>query len=255
MKIAVLKFGGTSISTAEGREWAYRHVHETVSAGYNVTVVVSAMGRKGDTYATDTLLSLITPGHASERELDLIMSCGEVISSVVLSSYLNSMGLRTVPLTGAQAGIRTDGRHGNGTILGVDSSNLISYMMSDTVPIVTGFQGSTDLGEVVTLGRGGSDLTAIVLAASLNAERIELYKDVNGVMTLDPKVSPDARAIRRISARRLLEMVEKGSRLMHIEAVKVAQDRLISFKLRNNFSNEQGTLVIPGNEDIFEVVN
>lgn len=255
MKIAVLKFGGTSVSTPEGRGWAYAHINDAFAKGYAVTVVVSAMGRKGDEYATDTLLSLVTPGHSDKRELDLLMSCGEVISSVVLSSFLRSKGLLTVPLTGLQAGIKTDGKYGNGRIVGVDTGILMGLMLMGKIPLVTGFQGYSGMGEIVTLGRGGSDLTAIALASYLGAESVEIYKDVDGVMTSDPKVNPEARAISRISLSRLLDMINAGSRLMHREAVMLAANSLVEFRLRNTFSNGEGTLVTPYSNDIMEVVD
>lgn len=246
MRIAVVKFGGTSVSTGEGRKRAQGHIEDLASSGYSVVTVVSAMGRKGDPYSTDTLLSLLGDVKVSGREIDLLASCGEIISAVVFSNCLNGSGIISVPLTGGQAGIITDGKHGSGSIMRVEPGHLHELLEKGVIPVVTGFQGITEQGEITTLGRGGSDLTAIALASALSAEVVELYKDVDGVMTHDPKLRPNARVVRHVSANSLMEMSLKGCRLVHSEAVRLAIDRNVSFRLRNNFSGDAGTAVTPG---------
>lgn len=253
MKIAVLKFGGTSVSTANGREWAYKHIKETLEDGYEVAVVASAMGRAGDAYSTDTLLSLLGPVNVTSRDLDLLMSCGEIISSVVLSNYLKSNGIKAMPMTGSQAGILTNEEYGESSIISLNSSRLRKLLEEGRVPIVAGFQGRSVTGEVTTLGRGGSDITAIALAAALKAERVDIFKDVPGVMTGDPKVNSDATLMQTVSAGRLLLMAQTGAKVIHHKAVSLAMENRITFHVRNNFSLESGTIVYPREEKMVSV--
>lgn len=243
LRIAVLKFGGTSVSTPEGREWALKHILKNLEDGYSVAVVASAMGRSGDPYATDTLISLLGKAMVPKRDMDLLMSCGEIISTVVLANHLDANGLKAVPLTGSQAGIVTNEEYGESSIVNIDSRKVRSYLEAGKIPIVAGFQGRSFAGEITTIGRGGSDITAIALAAALSADNVEIYKDVPGIMTGDPKVNPDAVLLRQVSAGRLLLMAQNGAKVIHHRAVSMAMENRINFHVRNNFTDEPGTLV------------
>lgn len=251
MKIAVLKFGGTSLSTKEGKECAFKHIKRALKDGFYIVIVVSAMGRDGDPYSTDTLLSLVSGEHLSKSDLDQLMSCGEVISAITLSSFLNSKGLSTTPLSGKKCGIITDDNYGESSIIRVDNEAILKTIDQGKIPVITGFQGVTEEGDITTIGRGGSDITAMALAASLGAELVEIYKDVNGAMTKDPKTSSDAEIIKQISAQELLSMANSGSRLMHHKAIAIAIESQITFHIRNNFSDNPGTIVYPNPEHIF----
>lgn len=248
MNIAVLKFGGTSISTPEGRRWAFKHIREHLANNLDVVVVASAMGRTGDPYSTDTLLSLLETVKVPSRDVDLLMSCGEIISTVVLSSYLTANGVTAFPMTGSQAGILTSDNHGKGSIVNLDGRRIVEVLSEGKTPVVAGFQGRAITGEVTTLGRGGSDITAIALAAALGAKRVEIFKDVPGVMTGDPKVDPDARLLDRMSAGKLLLMAQTGARVIHHKAVSLAMENRVTFHVRSNFTNEPGTIVYPAEE-------
>jgi aspartate kinase len=247
--VSVLKFGGTSLSTDEGRSFAASHVMASVKMGFSTIVVVSAMGRSGDPYSTDTLMSLIGNGSSWQpRDLDLLISCGETISSVVFAAKLNSLGLRSVPLTGGMAGIITDSNFGDASIVKIKKARLLEFVRLGIIPVVSGFQGTTCSGEITTLGRGGSDTTAIALASELKAGSVCIYKDVDGVMTCDPKLSKDAKFLNSISAVRLLEMIDSGSRIIHRKALELAISKKVAFVVRNTFPSSRETFVYPAED-------
>lgn len=189
MKIVVQKFGGTSVSTKERRQKVVEKIKNAIDEGFSPVVVVSAMGRSGDSYATDTLLSLVGDKFKNSNKLasDLLMCCGEIISSVVMSNELFDAGIDAVPLTGGQAGIKTDNVFTNAKHLDVDPKQILDFVAKGRVPVVTGFQGMTEDGFFTTLGRGGSDTSAAILGVALEAEQIEIYTDVDGIMTADPR--------------------------------------------------------------------
>jgi aspartate kinase len=196
MKIIVQKFGGTSVRDANGRERASYHIQSALEDGYKVVVVVSAMGRKGEPYATDTLLSLIDNNrHVSKREVDLLMSCGEVISSIVFSNMLNEKGIKATSLTGAQAGFLTNSDFTNAKIIEMKCDRLKEELKDHDVVVVTGFQGADEKGDTTTLGRGGSDTSASALGAAIDAEFVDIFTDVEGVMTADPRIVENARPL------------------------------------------------------------
>lgn len=243
-RISILKFGGTSLSTELGRSLSAMHVKEWITEGFNPVVVVSAMGRHGDPYSTDTLISLTNESEkVHARDMDLLLSCGETISSVVFSSTLNSLGLKAMPMTGKMAGIVTDSNHGCAEIKEIRPERLLDLIAQDIIPVVSGFQGSTVDGETTTLGRGGSDITAIALASSLRADSVCIYKDVDGVMTEDPKMNSRARFLKTINAVDLLEMMNSGSKLMHPKALEIAISSGITFKIRNTYPSSRETTV------------
>ena len=194
MDIIVQKFGGTSVSTEERRKQVIKKIGKAIESGLKPVVVVSAMGRKGEAYATDTLLSLVDDNFKNNNKSaqDLLMCCGEIISSVVLCNDLYKHGITAVPLTGGQAGIITNDVHTNAQAIDVDTSNIMKILESGKVPVVTGFQGVTKEGFFTTLGRGGSDTSACILGVALNAKEIDIYTDVDGIMTADPRMVEDA---------------------------------------------------------------
>jgi aspartate kinase len=245
MKIIVQKFGGTSVRNEQGRQMARKHVETALKDGYKVVVVVSAMGRKGEPYATDTLLSLVggTEALISKRELDLLMSCGEVISSVVFSNMLLSHGIRATALTGAQAGFRTNNDHTNAKIIEMKCERLLKELESYDVVVVAGFQGVGKNGDITTIGRGGSDTSAAALGAALNAEWIDIFTDVEGIMTADPRIAEKARPLSVVTYNEVCNMAYQGAKVIHPRAVEIAMQAKIPIRIRSTYSDGLGTLV------------
>lgn len=243
MKIIVQKYGGTSLQTQDGRERAKEHVNKAVSQGYKVVVVVSAMGRKGDPYATDTLLNLIETDHASKRELDLLLSCGETISSVVFSNLLREHGLRSEAFTGGQAGFRTSENYNNAKIIEMKTERIQSALSKLDVVVVAGFQGQTKTGEMTTIGRGGSDTSAAALGAALGAEWIDIFTDVDGVMTADPRIVSDARRLQVLTYTEVCNMAYQGAKVIHPRAVEIAMNAKVPLRIRSTYSDQPGTLI------------
>ena len=180
MKIIVQKFGGTSVSSSESRRIVLKKIIDKVKEGYHVVVVVSAMGRKGSPYSTDSLLDLINKEALNPREIDLLLSCGEIISGVTLSSMIREKGYKAKVLTGRLAGIKTNDNFGNAEVLDVDPSNIINSLKDGNIVIVAGFQGVNSNGEITTLGRGGSDITAVVLGKALHCNQVEIFTTEEG---------------------------------------------------------------------------
>ena len=250
MKILIQKFGGTSVSTPDKRVCVLNKVKEAIKNGYMPVVVVSAIGRKGDPYATDTLLSLIGENktHLANQEKDLLMCCGEIISSVVLSELFSKEGIKCRVLTGGQAGILTDNNFSNADVLKVDAVKVYDLLMEGTVPIVTGFQGVTKNGEFTTLGRGGSDTTATLLGEALNAEAIEIFTDVDGIMTADPRIVEEAKVIDKISYSEVFQLADHGAKVIHPRAVSYAMKGNIPIYIKNTMSNANGTMISSSDE-------
>jgi aspartate kinase len=245
MGILVQKFGGTSLSTDEARRFVLGHIQRERQRQLDLVVVVSAMGRKGDPYATDTLLSLIrSHGDAlSPRERDMLLGCGEMIAATVLCSILRSHSIPAIALTGGGAGIITDGQFGRARILEIRTEVIQKALQEGQVVIVTGFQGVTDTGDLTTLGRGGSDTSATALGAALRAERIDIYTDVNGILTADPRIVKDARPLSVVGYAEICNMARQGAKVIHPRAVEIAQQARIPLRVRSTFSEDEGTLV------------
>lgn len=239
------KFGGTSVGDEEARLKARDRVISAKKQGFNPVVVVSAMGRRPGPYATDSLLDLVRSRGlpVDARGLDLLASCGEIISCVVMAGYLRAAGHEAVPLTGAQAGIRTDAEFGDASIQGINTARLLDVLASGQIPVVAGFQGVTDDGETTTLGRGGSDTTATALGVALRAECVEIYTDVEGVMTVDPKIVPEARLISAITYFEVEELANNGAKVVHPRAVHIAQQGGIPVRVRSTFAESEGTFI------------
>lgn len=247
MQTIVQKFGGTSVRTGAHRQRAIDWVQLAVNADYRVVVVVSAMGRNGDPYATDSLLSLID-GYAPQdmRERDRLISSGEIISGIVMAHQMRQAGLNAIFITGGQAGIITDNVFGDARIIDVRPSQLERYLEQRTIPVVAGFQGQTIDGEVTTLGRGGSDTTAVALGAALDAEMVDIFTDVDGIKTADPKMVPNARTISQMDYEEVFQLANLGARVIHPRAVEIARQFSVPLRVRSTFSDSLGTLVAPG---------
>lgn len=247
MKIIVQKFGGTSVANPALREEVVKRVREAREKGYKPVVVVSAMGRSGDPYATDTLKDMMVSscgcGEYSLRDMDLIMACGEIISSVVMSSTLCASGIASLALTGGQAGMITDGNYGNAQVVEFDPDRLLAHLRNDEVVVVAGFQGVTQEGEFNTLGRGGSDTSAVILGAGLGAEKVEIYTDVNGIMTADPKLVSSARIIDHLTYNEVCQLAYEGAKVIHPRAVEVAMQHNVELIVKHLKESEAGTVI------------
>ncbi|GGH82033.1 aspartate kinase [Pullulanibacillus pueri] len=243
MKIIVQKFGGTSVQSVEDRQKAALHVKKAVEEGYKVVVVVSAMGRKGAPYATDTLLSLVENKHLSNREMDLLMSCGETISSVVFSSLLQENHIQSEAMTGGQAGFRTSENFTNAKIIEVKTEHIRERLKMVDVVVVAGFQGQTKTGEITTIGRGGSDTSAAALGAALGAEWIDIFTDVEGIMTADPRIVSEARHLDVLTYNEVCNMAYQGAKVIHPRAVEIAMHAKVPIRIRSTQSDRPGTLI------------
>jgi len=241
--IVVMKFGGTSVATTEGRGAIAARVTASVEQGRAPVVVVSAMGRRGAPYATDTLLGLVDGLPADERERDLLAGVGEIVSAVVVAHELRAAGIEARAFTGPEAGVATDGVHGSSAVTEVHTGPLMSAIARGEVPVVCGFQGISDDGRLTTLGRGGSDTTACALGVALGAEEVEIYTDVDGVMSADPRSCEGAQVLETIRADELFQMARHGSRVVHTPAAELALASGLSVRVRNTYSDHPGSRV------------
>ncbi|GAB6157570.1 aspartate kinase [Desulfotomaculum varum] len=250
MRFLVQKFGGTSLVTQELRDLVASRIIAAADEGYIPVVVVSAIGRAGEPYATDTLLHFVMSIHRDlpAREMDMLMSCGEIISGVAMVNTLQGMGRQAVLLNGAQAGIITDGNHNDARIIRVDPQNIIKNAELGKIVVVAGFQGVSEQGEITTLGRGGSDTTAAALGVALNAECIDIYTDVEGIMTADPRIVEDARILDTVTYNEICQLAHEGAKVIHPRAVEIAMQKNIPLRVRSTFSGTPGTLVTSHHE-------
>jgi len=245
MDIVVKKFGGNTLNKANSRELLLNIIKESIKKDEFPIVVVSALGRNENPYSTDSLLNVLNTFKikVKDREKDLLMSCGEIISAVVVSGFLNELDIKTKVLTGPQAGILTSNEHCNAKIVSIDSNIIKNLIESETIPIITGFQGINENGDITTLGRGGSDITAIAIGASINAKRVEIFTDVNGVYTADPRLVNNANLLRSISYTELFQMASHGSKVVHPRAVELAMSNNLSLYVCNIEDYSDGTNV------------
>jgi aspartate kinase len=255
VNILVQKFGGTSVSTIDNRKAVVSKIRHALENGYSPVVVVSAMGRNGEPYATDTLLSMLDYNFKSKNFLatDLLISCGEIISTVVMCNELKAQGIECIPLTGSQAGILTDNNYGNASVLDVKVDRIITHIKEGKVPVIAGFQGATKDGYVTTLGRGGSDVTAAIIGSALKSETVEIYTDVNGIMTADPKLVEDANLIKDISYNEVFQLADQGAKVIHPRAVQIAMKSNITLVIKNTMNSSEGTRI--GNFDSYDENN
>lgn len=255
MSIVVQKYGGTSVSTEASRERIASNAIGLKEQGKHPVIVVSAMGRKGAPYATDTLIDLFKQngGANTGANLDLIMSCGESISSAVIANTIESLGHKCIALTGFQAGIVTDGQFNDANVLEVKPDLVHKYLDIGYIVIITGFQGISEEGFITTLGRGGSDHTAAILGEALNAESIEIFTDVDGVMTADPRVVKDAKVLDRISYDEMYQMAVDGAKVVDFKAIAVAKRANKPLVIKNTFGEASGTIITSDhNTDLIE---
>ncbi len=224
MKTVVQKYGGTSVNTAENRKNIILNAKDVINEGMQPVIVVSAMGRFPEAYATDSLLGLLPNKNPDLRNKDLIACCGEIITTVIVSEELKMAGLKAKPLTGGQAGIKVTSNYGSGDITNIDTSHINALAKDGIIPVVAGFQGLSEEGDFVTLGRGGSDITATALGAYLKSELIEIYTDVDGVMTADPNVVEKATLLNRIEYSDVFKLAEYGAKVIHPRAVTFAMN-------------------------------
>ncbi len=241
--VVVMKFGGTSVATVEGRGAIARRVTAALELDRAPLVVVSAMGRNGAPYATDTLLGIVEGLPGDDREHDLLASTGELISAVLIAHELRSAGINAHAYTGAEAGIGTDGVYGCATITDIYPEPMLAALGRGETPVIAGFQGMAPDGTLTTLGRGGSDTTACALGVALSAETVEIYTDVDGVMSADPRTCEAAEVLRVIRADELFQMARHGSRVVHTPAAELALGSGLAVRVRNTFSDHPGTLV------------
>ncbi len=240
MGIIVQKFGGTSVANVERILNVASCVKGEVDRGNNVVVVVSAMGK-----STDTLVGLAKEISAqpNKREMDMLLSTGEQVTISLLSMALNQQGLDAVSFTGWQAGIMTEPVHGNARISNIKTAAIESQLESGKVVIVAGFQGITEEGEITTLGRGGSDTTAVALAAALKADKCDIYTDVTGVFTTDPRYVKSARKLLSVSYDEMLELANLGAGVLHPRAVEFAKNYQVRLEVRSSMEKIEGTVI------------
>lgn len=244
MTLVVQKFGGSSVSDAAGIKRVAKRIAETQKAGNDVVAVVSAMGDM-----TDELIDLatsVTP-QPPAREMDILLTAGERISMALLAMAVNEEGVEAHAYTGQQAGLFTDDKYGKASILGVVPERILRTVQSGAVAIVAGFQGVNSRNDVTTLGRGGSDTTAVAFAAALKADVCEIYTDVDGVFSADPRVVPAARQLKIMTYEETLELAAHGAKVLHLRAVEFARKFNVPLHVRSSFSDKEGTWIVSDN--------
>jgi aspartate kinase len=240
MALVVMKFGGSSVGDTERMKRVAQRIADKKREGHQVVVVVSAMG---DT--TDDLIDLAKKlsDHPSPREMDMLLTTGEQVSVALLSMALQSLGVPAVSYTGWQVGMITNNQHGKARITDIRPKRILDSLANDQVVIVAGFQGMTEDGEITTLGRGGSDTTAVALAAAIKADLCEIYTDVDGVYSTDPRIVKHARKLNEISYDEMLELANLGAAVLHPRAVEYAKHYRVNLVVRSSFTEHEGTLV------------
>ncbi len=251
MALIVQKYGGTSVANTERIKEVARKVVSTVEQGHKVVVVVSAMAGE-----TDKLIALSreVTDNPDGREMDLLLSSGERVSAALMAMAIQGLGYRAMSFTGRQVGILTDSVHTRAMIERIDAGRLCEALAEGKIPVVAGFQGVDELSDVTTLGRGGSDTTAVAIAAAINAELCEIYTDVDGVYTTDPNMVHDAKRLDKISYDEMLEMASLGAKVLHSRSVELAKRYNVPVVVRSSFSDSGGTLVTKEDEDMEKTV-
>ena len=245
MRTVVMKFGGTSVASSESRQRIVEKVAESRRKGLRPVVVVSAMGRAPSPYATDSLIGLVEtfPKHQCPAELDQLMACGEVISAIVMAHTFRSHDIPSSSFDGRQAGIETSHDYGDGKVTDIDPTPLLAYLQTGGVPVVTGFQGVNSSGRINTLGRGGSDTSAVALGAALKAQFVEIYTDVDGVMTSDPRVYSESEILHQINFEEMGELASEGAKVIHPRAVEMADIHGVPVWIKNTLNDHPGTFM------------
>lgn len=238
--LVVQKYGGTSVGELERIANVAKRVAKTKDEGHQVVVVVSAMSGETNKLISFAEYFTKTP---SQREMDLLLSSGERVTTALLAIALQSLGYKAVALTGRQAGIITDKSHTKARIEHINTSKILEHLAQDEIVVVAGFQGITEDGDVTTLGRGGSDLSAVAIAGALKADICEIYTDVDGVYTTDPRIEPKARKLDKISYDEMLELASLGAKVLQHRSVELAKKLEVNLVTRNSFNNNEGTLI------------
>ena len=246
MALVVQKYGGSSVSDVDAMRRVARRIVATREAGNTVVVVVSAMGDTTDELL-DQAAALTT--HAPAREMDILLSAGERISMALLAMAVTELGVPAQAYTGAQAGVLTDSKYGKASIVGVLPERVARSIQTGAVAIVAGFQGINEVEDTTTLGRGGSDTTAVALAAALNADVCEIYTDVDGLFTADPRIVPTAKRIESLSSEETLELAAHGAKILHLRAVEYARRFGVPLHVRSSFSDKTGTWIYDGRRE------
>ncbi len=254
MSLVVLKFGGTSLRDLSKKSKVLDIVKENIKEGNKLIVVVSAMGRDGDPYATDTLIHKLEEidTNIDPKKKDFIMSCGEIISAALVSHLLEAEGFSAEPLTGYQAGISTDNTFNSSKILEIDINRILTILNQDKIAVVAGFQGMTKELEITTLGRGGSDTTAVALGGFLDADRVDIYTDVEGVYMIDPKIIESSKFIENISYKYMYTLAKNGASVIHPRAVLTGMKYNIPIRVLSTFKYGIGTTI--SNIDIYSKI-
>jgi len=243
MAVVVQKYGGSSVGDAEKIKNVAKRIARAKDKGNEVVAVVSAMGKTTDELVELAYLVTDQPG---EREFDVLLSTGEIVSSTLLAMALRAMGYEAISLSGAQAGIRTDAAYSRALIVGVAPERIVKELDKGRIVIVAGFQGITEEMDITTLGRGGSDTTAVALAVSLGAEVCQIYTDVEGVYTADPRLVPRARKLDEIGYEEMLELASYGAKVMHPRAVELGELFNMPIMVASSFTDNPGTLIHGG---------
>mgnify|MGYP000866482577 CR=1 FL=1 len=245
MRIVIQKFGGTSLRNLNKQSDFLKRVKEEARTGSRIVVVVSAMGRNGDPYATDTLINQLIniSSEIDPKKKDMIMSVGETISAAMVSHLLESEGLSSEAFTGLQAGIITDNNFNSAKIIGTNTKKIQDCLEKGIIPVIAGFQGATKDLEITTLGRGGSDTTAVALGGALNAERVDIFTDVPGVAVIDPKFVPDTNYIDKISYDDMYRLSIAGATVIHPDAILLGKQYNIPIRILSTFAGEPGTTI------------
>lgn len=251
MGLIVQKYGGSSVANAERIKNVARRVIKTKKAGNQVVVVVSAMGDMTDDLIT---LSEQLTKNPSDREMDMLLSTGEQVSVALLAMAIEEMGQPAISMTGPQLGILTDHFHSRARIQDINTVRIRKALKDGQIVIAAGFQGKTASGEITTLGRGGSDLTAVALAKALKAKHCEIYTDVDGIYTTDPRIVPDAKKIDVISYDEILELASLGAKVMHSRSIEVGKRFNIPIYVRNSMNEREGTLITKENKKMEDIV-
>lgn len=243
-EIIVMKFGGTSVGDTDKIIKVAQRIINAKESGKSVVVVVSAMG-----HTTDELIELAkkVTKNPDRREMDMLLSTGEQVSIALVCMAIKEEGYNSISLTGSQAGILTDNVYTNAKILNINTSRILRELKKGKIVIVAGFQGITSTGDISTLGRGGSDTTALALAAALNAKYCEIYTDVDGVYTTDPNIVPEAKKIKTLSYEEMLELASSGAKVLHLRAVEFANKHNVVIHVRSSFNDSEGTWVMEEN--------
>ncbi len=240
MPLIIQKYGGSSLNSLERIKKVARRVLQAKKEGNDIVAVVSAMG---DT--TDELLALAlqVDSHPPKRELDMLLCTGEIVSSALLSVALHSLGAKAISFSGSQVRIITNEAHTKARILKIETERILREIKKGEIVVVAGYQGISLQNTITTLGRGASDTTAVALAAVLKADLCEIYSDVEGVYTADPRIVPQAQKLKHISYEEMLEMASLGAQVIHLRAVEIARRYRVSLHIRSSFSQKEGTIV------------